>query len=85
MSRKGPKVGQGMLDFVEDYCVGVKSHQISFIIPANLISLIFEHKIGVHIRLNSWLEVGDDASNIVNFGYLITGDYCIRRYSRAKL
>ena len=23
MSRKGPKVGQGMLDFVEDYCIGV--------------------------------------------------------------
>ena len=26
MSRKGPKVGQGMLDFVEDIFVGVKSH-----------------------------------------------------------
>ena len=26
MSRKGPEVGQGKLDFVEDYCVGVKSH-----------------------------------------------------------
>ena len=26
MSRKGPKVGQGMLDFVEDYCLGVKLH-----------------------------------------------------------
>ena len=26
MSRKGPKVGQGMLDFVEDYHLGFKSH-----------------------------------------------------------
>ena len=26
MSRKGPYVGQGMLDFVEDCCLGVKSH-----------------------------------------------------------
>ena len=26
MSRKGPKVGQEMLDFVEDCCIGVKSH-----------------------------------------------------------
>ena len=26
MSWKGPKVGQGMLDFVEDCCIGVKSH-----------------------------------------------------------
>ena len=26
MSRKGPKVGHGMLDFVEDNFVGVKSH-----------------------------------------------------------
>ena len=26
MSRKGPKVGIGMLDFVEDIFVGVKSH-----------------------------------------------------------
>ena len=25
MSRKGPKVGLGMLDFVEDCCLGVKS------------------------------------------------------------
>ena len=25
MSRKGPKVGQRMLDFVEKYCLGVKS------------------------------------------------------------
>ena len=26
MSRKGFEVGQGMLDFVEDYRLGVKSH-----------------------------------------------------------
>ena len=26
MSRKGPEVGLGMLDFVEDCCLGVKSH-----------------------------------------------------------
>ena len=26
MSGKGPEVGKGMFDFVEDYCVGVKSH-----------------------------------------------------------
>ena len=26
MSRKGPKVGQGMLDFIEDCCIGVKLH-----------------------------------------------------------
>ena len=26
MSPKGPRVGQGMLDFVEDCCIGVKSH-----------------------------------------------------------
>ena len=26
MSRKGPVVGQGMLDFVEDNFVGAKSH-----------------------------------------------------------
>ena len=26
MARKGPKVGIGMLDFVEDIFVGVKSH-----------------------------------------------------------
>ena len=26
MSRKGPDVGEGMLDFVEDNYVGVKSH-----------------------------------------------------------
>ena len=26
MSRKGPKVSQGKLDFVEDCCLGVKSH-----------------------------------------------------------
>ena len=26
MSRKGPEVGKGMLDFDEDYCKGVKSH-----------------------------------------------------------
>ena len=28
MSRKGPKVGQGMLDFIEDCRVGVKSHYL---------------------------------------------------------
>ena len=26
MSRKGPVVGRGMLDFIEDIFVGVKSH-----------------------------------------------------------
>ena len=26
MSQKGPEVGIGMLDFVEDFLVGVKSH-----------------------------------------------------------
>ena len=26
MARKGPEVGKGMLDFVEDLFVGVKSH-----------------------------------------------------------
>ena len=29
MSRKGPKVGQGMLDSVEDFCVAVKSHYLN--------------------------------------------------------
>ena len=31
-------------------------------------------KSGVHIRLKSRLEIGDDASSIVNFGYHITDD-----------
>ena len=33
MSRKGPEVGQGILDFEEDCCIGVKS---------NLLALWFE-------------------------------------------
>ena len=43
------------------------------------------YKIGVHIRLNSRLEIGDDASSIVNVEYHIAGDYCIRRYSEAGI
>ena len=39
----------------------------------------------VHIRLNSRLEIGDDASSIVNVEYHIAGDYCIRRYSEAGI
>ena len=36
-------------------------------------------EMGVHIRLNSRLEIVGDASSIVNFGYHITDDYCNRR------
>ena len=39
----------------------------------------------VHKRLESRLEIGRDASSIVNFGYHIADDYCIRRYSKAVL
>ena len=30
MSWEGPKVGQGMLDFVEDYCIGVIIWPLTF-------------------------------------------------------
>ena len=36
-------------------------------------------EMGMHIRLKSRLEIGDDASSIVNFGYHITVKYCNRR------
>ena len=43
MSRKGPEVGMGMLDFVEDIFVGVKSP--SFTIPFS--SCCFPKKITI--------------------------------------
>ena len=36
-------------------------------------------EMGVHIQLQSRLEIGGDASSIVDFGYQITDDYCNRR------
>ena len=48
--------------------------QLSWMI---LTSSLFK-KMGVHIRLKSRLEIGSDASSIVNFGYHITDDYCNR-------
>ena len=36
MSRKGPEIGLGMLDFEEDCRIGVKSHQISVMTKVNI-------------------------------------------------
>ena len=44
MSRKGPVVGNGMLDFVEDIFVGVKSQLMQYEILEKLVTLILRNK-----------------------------------------
>ena len=70
------------------------AHALSFVIGlSNCVKLQFKNKFlqiyfeavqaynlkrGVHVRLKSRLEIGADASSIVNLGYYITDDYCNR-------